>query len=390
NTGFETAQYTLNRKDTSSDAYYYVNLGEAKNIQIDSDQISSATTAMLSNYTLYLANFNSLNKRLGELRDNTNEHGVWSRVFTGSMSNDFGIGGTQTYLTVQAGYDYGVTLENARNYIGVALAYVSSKNQSKETTIALGRNASLTGKTTGTSQGGELAIYNSYIADSGLYSDSILKLAYLNSEFDLFNQAKASNIANISAVLSQEVGYIFTFDQVKGLYITPSGEFSFGYLSQSDFTQTLQKNNQTYTLTSSQDAVTIFKSKVEATLGYFFEFGEQEANHATKGMSLYVGTGYEYDLLLSGGNINYKSNNSQANQYDALKSDGRVLLNVGTNIVFNDMVRVYADFETTFAGKINKDYQVNLGVRIGFGDNPTKEEKPTKEETKAPLSIKSE
>lgn len=238
--------------------------GKAYNQDKSQAQIAPTISAMLSNYTLYLANFNSLNKRMGELRDNHKEQGVWARVF----------------------------------------------------------------------------------------------------------------------------GYRYDFSDAKGLYLTPSIELAFGYLNGTDFTQILTTPNQTqHTLYSHQDDIFITRGKIEATLGYFFatDFGMSTESVSEKGASLYLGLGYEYDYV-SGGNIDYKVNqNSSSAQSSAIGPDGRMVLNLGSNILLNDTVRMYFDFEKNFFGKIDKEYQINAGIRIGLGEE--KIPQPQKEEESAPLKI---
>lgn len=371
--GFESADITLKRTDSNGDAYYYIDFSPA-NIQVNQEYIAPTISAMLSNYTLYLANFNSLNKRMGELRDSDGEHGVWARVFGGELSNDFGAGSKNYYATTQVGYDYGFALSNAKNYLGVALAYTYANNQINSSRVMLG-NSWIEGEVDSKTQGIEFGIYNSYIQDNGLYTDSIFKFAYLSSSFELFNQAQGSNINNLSMILSQEVGYRYDFASVEGLYLTPSVEVAFGYLSGADFSQTLMTTNQIqYTLDSYQDNIFITRGKIEATLGYFFatDFGSTQESVSKRGASFYLGLGYEYDYV-SGGEVSYKSTqNTPSTQSNAIGSDGRMVLNLGSNVIINDSARVYFDFESNFFGKINKDYQLNAGVRISLGKTETK------------------
>lgn len=384
--GFESADITLKRTDSNGDAYYYIDFSP-QNIQVNQDYIAPTISAMLSNYTLYLANFNSLNKRMGELRDSDGEQGVWARVFGGELSNEFGAGSTNYYATTQAGYDYSFALSDARDYLGVSLAYIYSNNQVNSSRVTLG-NSWIEGEVDSKTQGVEFGIYNSYIQDSGLYTDSIFKFAYLSSSFELFNQAQDNNIDNLSLIVSQEVGYRYDFASVEGLYLTPSVEVAFGYLSGANFSQTLAMSNQTqYTLNSHQDDIFITRGKIEATLGYFFatDFGMSEESVSKRGASLYLGLGYEYDYV-SGGKISYKSTqNTPSTQTNAIGSDGRVVLNLGTNLIINDDARVYFDFESNFLGKINKDYQLNAGVRISLGKVEVK--KDAEEGSEAPLKI---
>lgn len=54
-------------------------------ITINSDFSSSTLSSLHSNFSLLSANLNSLNKRMGDLRADGRENGVWARAFVGSL-----------------------------------------------------------------------------------------------------------------------------------------------------------------------------------------------------------------------------------------------------------------------------------------------------------------
>ncbi len=92
-------------------------------------QRASASVLNL-NYDFFTANFNSLNKRMGELRDNPYTQGGWGRIFFGSLNSTQGLNVSSDYLTLQAGYDYSFAYKNAKSYLGLALAYSHSSGKS--------------------------------------------------------------------------------------------------------------------------------------------------------------------------------------------------------------------------------------------------------------------
>ncbi|RDU68673.1 beta strand repeat-containing protein, partial [Helicobacter brantae] len=132
---------TIGAMDTDANTFIIKNTRE---IEADPIYQEVASSALAVNYDLYLANFNSLNKRMGELRDDDHNQGVWARVFGGNMSNDFGAGSKTDYLTAQAGYDYSLSVgENARNYMGIALAYGTSSTKGNSSYASNSNNAGL-------------------------------------------------------------------------------------------------------------------------------------------------------------------------------------------------------------------------------------------------------
>lgn len=390
--GFDVANVQYAKEDTDENGNYQANgtytsyfIGSAKadNIVVAEQEITA--TAFTLNYDLYMANFNSLNKRMEELRENPHSQGVWARVFNGALSNDFGLGSKSNYTTIQAGYDYAFGFEGANNYLGVALSYALSTSTSNNAYDINGQKRSIDGIY---SNAFEIAIYNTYVSDTGWYNDSIAKFSYLLSNFDIKNlnngESTSNDTKNFALTLSDEVGYRFALGEVKEWSITPQLELGFGYFNQSDFKQTLQ-NSGAY-LSSGADSVLTLRARAGSSFGYDFKnFTQGNSFNA----SVYVGAFYEYDYV-SGGEIHMDTQRgTQANQYSNLTSDGRVVINVGTNMSVEDHTRIYFDFEKSFMGKINMDYQVNFGVRYSFGESNgyTPQNVETQEESKAPLKI---
>lgn len=378
--GFEEALLEIERYDGANKTYYFSHLASPNQAVINSDYSKSTISTTHSNFSLLSANLNSLNKRMGDLRADGRENSVWARAFVGSLSLDFDIG-TQDkneYWTLQAGYDYGFSLEGSTNYLGFALSYTNSNTTQNLYSLQYTQDVSNYVSTNGV----ELAIYNAYIAENGFYSDSILKASYLNSQLDFFNQSNRYDVSNYALTLSQEVGYRFAFGSSNEWIITPELEVAYSYLNSTDFTQTLPTN---HTMQVHQNAISLLRNRVGLDWRYDFSYLSESVK-----ASVYVGTYYMYDLL-SGGEISLKTLND-FQTYEVLKSEGRMVLNVGTDMKIYEQTSLYFDFEKSFLGKqIQTNYQVNFGVRYGFGEKlrtPISEE--IQEENKAPLKIETQ
>lgn len=381
---FDTKQTDENGGDTNQNYTSYF-IKSMQNAQVIAAEQEITATAFTLNYDLYMANFNSLNKRMGELRENAHSQGVWARVFNGALSNDFGLSTKSNYTTIQAGYDYAFGSEGANNYLGFALSYALSTSTSEHAFDDKGQKRSIDSIY---SNAFELALYNSYVSDEGWYNDTIAKFSYLMSDFKINNITNPSNVTsttndakNFALTLSDEAGYKFTLGESKEWGITPQIELGFGYFSQSDFKQTLE--NLSAFLQSNSDFLLTLRTRIGSSFSYDFN------------ASLYLGAFYEYDYV-SGGEITFRTDQitqDTQNNLSNLQSDGRVVLNAGVNMSVKDNTRIYFDFEKSFLGKINTDYQVNFGVRYSFGESdgytPLPAPLPQEEQDKkvAPLKI---
>ena len=355
--GIETdAQGQVNGAGTKNYKTFFIDSTVSKGIADGS--IQTTTSALGINYDLFLANFNSLNKRMGELRDNNNGQGAWARVFVGGLSTSYGLETQSTYTTIQAGYDYAFGFEGANNYLGVALSYANALTDTKKS-IDVGGVVSGIDKTS--TNGIEVALYNSYIEDSGWFNDTIFKFSYMMSDVKVINQSDTYSTNNFGIVLSDEFGYRFKLGESKEWYIDPQLEVGFGYFNQSDLKQVLGQA----TLTGIQDAIATLRARVGANWAYDFKkFTQGKGINA----SVYLGTYYSYDYI-SGGEISLVTDLGTKGNLKPLSSTGKFELNVGTNIEVQNNTRIYFDFEKSFGGSITTDYQVNLGVRYSFGES---------------------
>ena len=342
---------------------YYI--GSVKDLGLKKEYQEVATSALTVNYDLYLANFNSLNKRMGELRNNPYSQGVWARVFGGAMSNDFGAGSKTDYITTQAGYDYSLTLGDARNYMGIAVAYGTSKTKGNTLDIsAIGAPTNSISLSNVDSNMVEVGIYNSYVMDSGWYNDTIFKFDYIMSEFSLSNDPnQMSNTNNFAMVLSDEFGYRYKFaENEKGnWYIDPQVEVAFGYFNQSDFNRAMYESGvfTGSTIQASQDSIITLRTRAGLSLGKKF-------NTAKGFASLYVGAFYEYDYINGGDAETTGRTGGTITQLDKVESNGRAIVNIGSNIELTEGVRMYIDVEKSFGDKQRTFMQFNLGARYSF------------------------
>ncbi|ANV97677.1 hypothetical protein BBW65_02140 [Helicobacter enhydrae] len=373
-----TPSATDQQGEGSSGNYYTYFLGDFRSNGVTQSIQQVTSSALALNFDLFTANFNSINKRLGELRGNPYNQGVWARVFGGEAVSNFGAKTETSYMTAQGGYDYALDLDNAKNYIGVAFSYTRS----------LGKTHALTEQGSGAkvslddiqTQGFEVAVYNSYVSNVGLYNDTIAKFSYFASDFKVSTATGASNISSPAFLLSDEVGYRFALGENNSWFIDPQVELGVGYLSDASFATTIKDGGNGNKLKANQQSVLLVRSRAGASFGKEFR-GEDWAT------SLYVGTFYEYDVLNGGKSIVDSAITGSKTPTEIYKSNGRFVLNVGTNVEVAEATRIYLDVETNFGDTYKKLYQVNVGARYSFGDKATKATMTDKEDNKAPLKV---
>lgn len=372
-TGFTSYSLAIKKETNGSNTIW--RLGNIQDKQINTEAVEYTTSAMGINYGIFVQNINSLNKRMGELRNNDNTQGVWARVFAGGSTNTMDlIPATSTYVTVQGGYDYGFGVTGGTNYLGVALSYGYTSSETDRSTNAI---ASITGYSSKSSNI-EVAVYNSYIQDEGWFSDTIAKFGYIMSDFDIYEQSSTQkqSLSNFALSLGQEVGYRFALGSEKNWFIDPQVELVAGYINSTDLSQA--QGGQI--LDGKLDSVFLFRTRVGSDFGYSLKKDKNQYDFR-------LGLSYEYDVANADAFFDIASANMSKVFSNAVDNDGRVVLNVGTNMKFGENMRLYFDFEKSFAGKITTDYQVNVGFRYGFGEKLVKVVEETNTQEKAPLKI---
>lgn len=297
--------------------------------------------ALNSNRSILLSNINDLNKRLGELRDNPYAQGAWARVFNGMTSSNYGTEMTNTFTNVQAGYDYSVgNLKNANQYVGVAVSYgYNSLNASSADLKGSGNMI-------------ELGVYYSYVGDSGLYTDSILKYAFINNKLTADSQSTINYNTN-ALTFGQEVGYRFFLDKNKRFYIDPLAEITLGYFGGGNINQT---KGEAF-LNSKFDASLLYRVKVGGNMGYRLITSRNETDFRA---------GLSYLLDGNAGNISMNSNLSSETNNIPVSNTG--LLQLGVNSIISSNWRAYVDLDVGFGSKVfRQDYLISLGGRYIFG-----------------------
>ncbi|RDU72250.1 autotransporter outer membrane beta-barrel domain-containing protein [Helicobacter brantae] len=362
----------------SSKSHRWV-LGKTMDASINKDSLGLAGTLLTHNHSNWTMMLNSLNKRMGELRNNPNTHGVWGRIFGGEQTSTQGYAKIDSgYITLQAGYDYAFFTPSswgeATLYLGGTLSYgfMSSKSQEFMGNDFLYAPYAYNAY----SHSLELGVYAVYLYDCGLYIDSILKWGFITTDFKGINShSSQANITNYHMTLGEEVGYRFSFGGNKEWSITPQAEVIFGYLSESEAKQ--EYDGQT--LHSTLEGVPTLRTRVGSDFGYALKYKNQTYDFR-------LGVSYEMDYANADASYGILGATylDKVSENALISTDHRMVLDVGVNINLCEDVRFYTNLESSFFGKINTKYEINVGVRYSFGEKRREKEK---EGEKMPIKI---
>ncbi|ULO01889.1 immunoglobulin A1 protease family protein (peptidase_S6 domain) [Campylobacter sp. RM5004] len=297
---------------------------------------NKAVTQMIDNslnqvFFSYVLEWNNLQKRMGELRNNTSS-GFWTRAYVGESSyKDYN---KTKFYEFQLGIDKLNDSNYYKNYTGLVL------NQS---IYKLGNN--LSGDIKGTGFG----IYNSTIFDNGFYIDAIAKYINYKNDFTLYvknqnevlNSLKAKNSSSLIA--SVELGYRKDFNN---FYLEPQIEFITGYVGKQELSSEDKKLNL------KSDSFVPFNIKTALFMGANYEK-----------FALRAGVGYAADLI---NNAKKTIKDLDSTSIYNGKKDSRAFVNLSNTYKINEKSTLNLEFERTFGGDLNIDYSFNLVYRYSF------------------------
>lgn len=305
------------------------NLSEFFIVKENEEAVQMIDVSLNQVFFSYVLEWNNLHKRMGELRDNPYDSGVWTRFYGGGSSY---LDASKTkFYEMQVGVDKKLDSNGYSVYTGLVL------NSSVY---------NLSGSLDGSVKGYGGGVYGSFIFDNGFYFDSILKYIHYKNNFDLIvandnnDKIKANN--NSKAIIaSAEVGYRAWFDK---FYLEPQFELISGYVGEQNL------NHDKIKLKSSSFVPLNLKTAVFS--GYISD-----------DFSLRGGIGMAVDISK---NADKTISDDFISKAVEGKKDKRMFSNFGTGFNLGDNSRLSVEFERTFFGDLDIDYSLNAVYRYSF------------------------
>lgn len=300
----------------------------------ESEIVSGAKSALAASVMQMRADTNDLQRRLGDVRLNSDNQGVWGKYIGGKSKITDSAYVNQNYNMAQIGYD----TKRGNWIIGGAFLYGTNNSD-----YALGSGS---GKTAG------LAIYGAKQFNDGRYLDIIAKGNRLKNDFTVHNSLGTSlsgDYRNTGASLSLEYGK--RIKRNNGFYIDPSAELIFSRLSGESFDA---RTNTGSTVHINSDAVNSAIGRLGIGIG-------KEAKNSN--VFLKAALAHEFSGKM-------KSTYSMAgepttNSVVDLK-DTWLDLELGGSWSFRPNTYLYGTFTKNVGSTVDTSYRVDAGIRHNF------------------------
>lgn len=276
----------------------------------------------------------TLLKRLGELRHQQQDEGVWARMVNKHLERDGHHAFHGNYKTLQVGYDKKKTTESDGNwYYGGAISHLWGN----------------TGYTDGygSEKSTDLSLYATNIRPHGHYLDLIGRVGRIDSDYNT-SYRDHGKFENWGTSIGAEYGRKKILDG--GWSIEPQAQLTYHYLWGDDYTTSNGAK-------VSQDNADSLVGRLGFVLGKDFNVGTPNVGR------VYLKASVLHDFLGSTGS---SITDDLTYHDDDDLGDTWYVAGVGTNIHFGKDNEFYFDAERNFNADVSMKYRFNAGFRFGF------------------------
>ena len=300
----------------------------------ESEIVSGAKSALASSVMQMRADTNDLQRRLGDVRLNSDNQGVWGKYIGGKSKITDSAYVNQNYNMAQIGYD----TKRGNWIIGGAFLYGTNNSD-----YALGSGS---GKTAG------LAIYGAKQFNDGRYLDIIAKGNRLKNDFTVHNSLGTSlsgDYRNTGASLSLEYGK--RIKRNNGFYIDPSAELIFSRLSGESFDA---RTNTGSTVHINSDAVNSAIGRLGIGIG-------KEAKNSNVFLKAALAHEFSGKMKATYSMVGEPTTNSVVDLKDTWLD-----LELGGSWSFRPNTYLYGTFTKNVGSTVDTSYRVDAGIRHNF------------------------
>lgn len=302
------------------------------------------TTALNTPYRLFESSSQTLNLRLGDLRNYPKDHGLYFHytIAQNSFVQDSNLtAGKDLFMSIVGGYDMNALYRGHNDFLGFGFEI----NLLDTTTDIF---------TSSTQSYGGFLYYTS-IWSNRFYYDIIFKYAYSPTDVNLGSLASSTSFSAHLLNLTAEVGKKFAFTSSRDFaYAEVQGKLTSGFI----FPTSLSTSDPHGTPIEAQIDFQ-FPLLLRSSLYFGYEWNERFRG------DLKAGVFVDYSLF-NGADTILKDEWSKFEK--SFDMDFDVGISIISNITIEDYLRFYLELDTSFLGSYSTDVLFNAGIRWSFGD----------------------
>ena len=278
-----------------------------------------------------------LYQRMGNLRNNEAEQGVWGRIYTGENEVRKGIGLDLEYRAVQVGYDCKQNIDGGKLFTGIAFGYFDGNADYDHGS--------------GESNSATVGMYATYSGNNGSFGDFIVKLGNIDNKLSYTSESGDYYKADYDTYgfsADAEYGYRYEFDN--DYYIEPLAQLSYIYIADEEYTMNL--NGESGAKVSNDD--------YQSLIGYAgFHYGKKFGDNVAY---LRVAAAHEFagDIDVDARYQDIKVNSSISGE------DTWVEYGVGFDVKVKEDTAVYGRLQKSTGDVVKNKWHASVGLRYTF------------------------
>lgn len=278
-----------------------------------------------------------LYQRMGNLRNNEAEQGVWGRIYTGENEIRKGIGLDLEYRAVQVGYDRKKNIDGGKLFTGIAFGYFDGNADYDHGS--------------GESNSATVGMYAAYSGNNGSFGDFIVKLGNIDNKLSYTSDSGDYYKADYDTYgfsADAEYGYRYEFDN--DYYIEPLAQLSYIYIADEEYTMNL--NGESGAKVSNDD--------YQSLIGYAgFHYGKKFGDNVAY---LRVAAAHEFagDIDVDARYQDIKVNSSISGE------DTWVEYGVGFDVKVKEDTAVYGRLQKSTGDVVKNKWHASVGLRYTF------------------------
>ena len=278
-----------------------------------------------------------LYQRMGNLRNNEAEQGVWGRIYTGENEIRKGIGLDLEYRAVQVGYDRKENIDGGKLFTGIAFGYFDGNADYDHGS--------------GESNSATVGMYATYSGNNGSFGDFIVKLGNIDNKLSYTSESGDYYKADYDTYgFSADAEYGYRYEFSNDYYIEPLAQLSYIYIADEEYTMNL--NGDSGAKVSNDD--------YQSLIGYAgFHYGKKFGDSVAY---LRVAAAHEFagDIDVNAGYQDIKVNSSISGE------DTWVEYGVGFDVKVKEDTAVYGRLQKSTGDVVKNKWHASVGIRYTF------------------------
>ena len=275
----------------------------------------------------------TLLKRLGDLRQNETDQGLWARFTTKRLERSGSEGFDGIYKTLQVGWDKASESDSGTWYYGGAVSHLWGN-----TDYTNGH---------GTQQATDVSIYATQLRHSGHYWDLVARFGRMNSDYTTTygdHGAFKNWVSSISAEYGRKKAL------AHGWTVEPQAQLTYNYMWGDNYT------TRNRAIASQDNAISLV-----GRLGVVLS--RELGSEGKQPSRVYAKASILHDFL--GRTESGIHDDVYFTDTDDL-GDTWYVLGIGADVYLNDNTRFYFDAERNFGADVQMKYRFNAGLRVTF------------------------